>query len=107
MAKNSDNRLVDILVVVFISSIVGMLAGGSAVYTMSYEKNYNSNNSNTELAEIGQIYEKIVDEYYGTVDQTKLVEAAISGMLSVLDKNTTYFNEGDTTSFNNKMKGEE
>ena len=106
MAKNSDNRLVDILVVVFISSIVGMLAGGSAVYTMSYEKNYNSNNSNTELAEIGQIYEKIVDEYYGTVDQTKLVEAAISGMLSVLDKNTTYFNEGDTTSFNNKMKGE-
>ena len=44
MAKNSDNRLVDILVVVFISSIVGMLAGGSAVYTMSYEKNYNSNN---------------------------------------------------------------
>ena len=40
------------------------------------------------------------------MDQTKLVEAAISGMLSVLDKNTTYFNEGDTTSFNNKMKGE-
>ena len=106
MAKNSDNRLVDILVVVFISIIVGMLAGGSAVYTMSYKKNDNSANLNTELAEIGQIYEKIVDEYYGTVDQTKLVEAAISGMLSVLDKNTTYFNEGDTTSFNNKMKGE-
>lgn len=58
MAKNSDNRLVDILIVVFISSIVGMLAGGSAVYTMSYKKNDNSANLNTELAEIGQIYEK-------------------------------------------------
>ena len=72
-------------------------------YTVDY---FNKNKSDVDLGEIGEVYDKIVNEYYGTVDEDKLAEAAISGMLSILDKNTTYLNEADTTSFNNRMQGE-
>lgn len=105
MSKHSDKRLVDIVIVVLISTFVGMLCGVSILYSMNLDY-FNKNKSDVDLGEIGEVYDKIVNEYYGTVDEDKLAEAAISGMLSILDKNTTYLNEADTTSFNNRMQGE-
>ena len=37
-----------------------------------------------------------MDNYYGDVDKTKLVDSAIAGMLSTLDKNSTYVGGSDT-----------
>ena len=105
MSKHSDKRLVDIVIVVLISTFVGMLCGVSILYSMNLDY-FNKNKSDVDLGEIGEVYDKIVNEYYGTVDEDKLAEAAISGMLSILDKNTTYLNEADTKSFNNRMQGE-
>lgn len=105
MSKHSDKRLVDIVIVVLISTFVGMLCGVSILYSMNLDY-FNKNKSDVDLGEIGEVYDKIVNEYYGMVDEDKLAEAAISGMLSILDKNTTYLNEADTTSFNNRMQGE-
>lgn len=102
-----ENNLTDILITVFISCFVGMLSGACAIYTMNSKGSFNIKRmSNSDLSEISEIYDKIKNEYYQDVSDDVLIEGAISGMLSTLDANTTYLNEGNTTSFNNKMKGE-
>ena len=101
------NNLTDILITVFISCFVGMLSGACAIYTMNSKGSFNIKRmNNSDLSEISEIYDKIKNEYYQDVSDDVLIEGAISGMLSTLDANTTYLNEGNTTSFNNKMKGE-
>lgn len=105
--NKSNKRLIEILVVVFISTFVGMLGGTAAIYTI----NNNNNDKGTDLDvsrinEIDDMFDKIVEDYYDTVDQNKLIEGAVSGMLSVLDEHTSYLDKDNTTSFNNKMKGE-
>lgn len=103
--KNSKNRLIEILVVVFISTFIGMLAGTAAIYTIinnNKEKEFDV----SKLEEIDNVFNKIVNDYYDTVDKDKLIEGAVSGMLSVLDEYTTYIDKTSTTSFNNKMRGE-
>ena len=103
--KKSKTRLIEILSVVFLSTFIGMLAGTAAVYTIinsNKEKEFNV----SKLEEIDNVFNKIVNDYYDTVDKEKLIEGAVSGMLSVLDEHTSYIDKTNTTSFNNKMRGE-
>lgn len=103
--KKDKNRLIEILIVVFISTFIGMLAGTAAIYTIinnNKEKEFDV----SKLEEIDNVFNKIVNDYYDTVDKDKLVEAAVSGMLSVLDEHTSYIDKANTTNFNNKMRGE-
>lgn len=101
--KKSNKRLIEILLVVFVSTFIGMISGVAALYTIMNE--YTKNDS-SKLEEIDQMYDKILNDYYDDVDKDKLIEGAISGMLSVLDEHTTYMNKENSTSFNNKMNGE-
>lgn len=103
--KKSNKRLVDILIVVLISTFIGMLGGAGALYTIDY------NNEKNELDiskydEIDKMFDTIIDEYYGEISKNSLIEGAISGMLSVLDSHSSYMDKTDTTSFNKKMRGE-
>lgn len=102
--KKSNKRLTEIFIIVLISTFIGMLAGTVAIYTIiSIDK---GNIDVSKLDEIDSVFDKIVEDYYDTVDKEKLIEGAVSGMLSVLDANTSYMDKANTTSFNNKMKGE-
>lgn len=104
---NKKNSLLDILFTVLISSFVGIVSGASLILTMNNNGIFNkSSDSESNLNEIANMYDEIKREYYQDIDDDTLIEGAISGMLSVLDKNTSYLNENSTTSFNNKMKGE-
>ena len=49
-----------------------------------------------ELQEFITNYDYIVDNYYDDIDKTKLVDSAIAGMLSTLDKNSAYVGGSDT-----------
>lgn len=103
--KKSNNRLVEVLIVVLISTFIGMLAGTASIYTLiSMEDKKDLDVS--KLEEIDSVFDKIVEDYYDNVDKEKLIEGAVSGMLSVLDENTSYMDKANSTSFNNKMKGE-
>ena len=104
--KKSNKRLVDILIVVLISSFVGMLGGAAAIYTIDYNKNAEDKLSVSKYEEIDEMFNTIVEEYYDEIDKEKLIEGAISGMLSVLDTHSSYLDKSNTTSFNNKMLGE-
>jgi len=103
----SNKRLVDIVIVVFISTFIGMLSGAVVMYTIDHKKvKSNEYTEVSKIKEIDNMYNTIVNEYYDEVDKDKLIEGAISGMLSVLDSHTSYMNKSATTSFNNKMNGE-
>lgn len=104
--KKSNSRLIDVMITVFVACFIGMLSGASFILTAKYENKIKGNASASNLDEITKMYEKIVDEYYGTIDEDTLTEAALSGMLSVLDANSSYLDRNSTASFNNKMKGE-
>ena len=100
----SNRRLIDIFVVVLISSFIGILGGACYIYSNNIVNNKKSSVSN--IAQIDEMYNTIMDKYYGDIDEDKLVEAAISGMLSTLDNNTSYLDSNSTANFNKKMKGE-
>lgn len=104
--NKSNKRLVEIMIVVFISTFIGMLGGAATIYTIDYNKNKENNIDISKIDEIDSVFDKIVDDYYDTVDKNKLIEGAISGMLSVLDDYTAYIDKNATISFNNKMRGE-
>ena len=99
-----NKRLIEILIVVTIATFIGMIAGAGYIYTLKNTKNNKKNDDN--LSKINEIYNTIVDDYYQDVDKESLVEAAVSGMLSVLDKNTSYMDTNTTSNFNKKMYGE-
>lgn len=101
----SNKRLIEILFVVLISSLVGMMSGAVTMYSLEV-KNKDKHIDVSKIKEIDETYNTIVNKYYDDVDKNKLVEGAISGMLSVLDKNTSYMDGATTTNFNKKMKGE-
>lgn len=103
----SNKRLIDIVIVVFISTFIGMLSGAVVMYTIDHKNEKTSSYLEvSKIKEIDDMYNTIVNDYYDDVDKDKLIEGAVSGMLSVLDTHTSYMNKSATTSFNNKMNGE-
>ena len=102
-----NGRLIDIILVVFISTFIGMLSGGVAMYSIDHkiDKAYDYRQV-SKIKEIDNMYNTIVNEYYDEVDKDKLVEGAVSGMLSVLDEHTSYMNQKAANNFNNKITGE-
>lgn len=102
---SKGKRLIELMLVIFITCLVGMICGASSIYTL-YNNEKDKNESLSGKEEINELYNKIVNEYYGDVDEKLLTEAALSGMLSILDSNSSYLDPSSTTSFNNKMKGE-
>ena len=102
-----NGRLIDIILVVFISTFIGMLSGGVAMYSIDHkiDKAYDYMQV-SKIKEIDNMYNTIVNEYYDEVDKDKLVEGAVSGMLSVLDGHTFYMNQKAANNFNNKITGE-
>lgn len=77
------------------------------------ELNKNENKKSTslisktdKLSEFEEVYNIINNSYYKKVNQDKLIEGAINGMLSSLDDpHTSYFTKEQTDSFNEIMNG--
>ena len=65
-----------------------------------------SSSKSDTLEEFEEVYALIKDSYYKKVDDSKLIDGAIDGMLSSLDDpHTSYFNESETENFNEVMNG--
>lgn len=99
-----NKRLTEILIIVLISCFIGMISGATAILTIN--KSITKKVDTSDLGEVSALYEKIMGEYYQDVDSKTLVEGAMSGMLSVLDKNSSFLDKSATNSFNNRMQGQ-
>ncbi len=107
MMKNNDKKptfeLWEVLVIALVSSIIMSLSTGYIAY--KGRANY-VDTGNEYIDELISSYNNITSNYYDTIDEKSLVDAAISGMLNYLgDPYTTYLDENNTNSLTNALAG--
>jgi len=107
--KEKKNRLVELMFVILVSTVVGMISGGAAIFSMLDVKEVNYSlkpKINSELSELNSVYEDIVGKYYKSVNKEDLIRGAIDGMMSVLgDPNSSYYDDDEASSFNDRLNG--
>ncbi len=82
----------EVIFLLLLTALVGLLMGGLVTYNIILKEN----NTDENLKQFIENYEYITNNYYGKVDKSKLIQSAIEGMLTVLDKNSSYV--GNTNS---------
>ena len=91
----------EVIILLFLTCLVSLLMGGLISYRISYKSSKSIDN---ELKEFIENYDYVVNNYYDKVDKTKLVDSAIAGMLTSLDKNSSYVGT-DSDNFNIYLEG--
>lgn len=66
----------------------------------------NKNDNDIYYKKFQEVFEKVDDQYVSEPDKKKMLDAAISGMLTALDPHSIYFNEEELEDFLNYTKGE-
>ena len=91
----------EVIALLLLTCLVSLLMGGLVSYRINYN---NSKSIDKELREFIENYEYVVNNYYDNVDKSKLVDSAIAGMLTSLDKNSSYVGT-DSDNFNIYLEG--
>ena len=92
----------EVLIIIVISVVFGGILG--SIITLNWEK---SSQSNNELDEFITTYNSITTNYYKNVDNKKLINAAIKGMVNYLDDPySIYMDEDDTENFTQTVNGQ-
>ena len=99
-------KLSEVIVLICITLIIGFILGVS-ILKVFYEKDNAKQYSNDQyLSKFIENYNYVVDNYYGDLDKDKLIDSAISGMLSSIDDPyTTYIDSETSNSFNTTLEG--
>lgn len=99
-------KLSEVIVLICITLIIGFILGVS-ILKVFYERDNAKQYSNDQyLSKFIENYNYVVDNYYGDLDKDKLIDSAISGMLSSIDDPyTTYIDSETSNSFNTTLEG--
>ena len=102
--KDKDNfNLKEVIIVMLFSLCIGFVLCFSLVSLLSGKNYFRVLH---DLDKVMDTYYAIVDNYYGDLDKTSLVDGAVEGMISsVGDSFTSYTNTDDTNNFNEKISG--
>lgn len=107
--KKSDFRVYELIlfaVLIVIFSVFSTFLIMHEVGGTKTSKTLLKNNNESYLNEFEEVYALINDSYYKEVDNKKLIDGAINGMLESLgDPHTSYFNTDETENFNEIMNG--
>lgn len=104
--KNIKFNLLEVIIIMIITIIFSIVLGTLITTSKEYNHDFNSN-YDEEIAIFKEAYNKIVDEYYETVDKKVLIEKAINGMFNYLgDPYSTYMNEEETEALMERLNGE-
>lgn len=99
--RDNGFNIVEVIVIIIVSVFFGIVVG----YLLKSTKPFGEKVTN-EVQEIVSTYDKILNEYYGEVDEKELMDAAISGMISVLDDPYSSFMDSNNTDlFNESVDG--
>ena len=82
----------EVIFLLLLTAVIGLTMGGVVTYNVTLK----GEKIDDELQEFITNYDYIVDNYYGDVDKTKLIDSAIAGMLNTLDKNSAYVGGTDS-----------
>ena len=91
----------EVIILLLLTTVVSLIMGGLVAYRIIYNT---GRNIDKELSDFIKNYEYIKENYYGDIDKTKLIDSAIAGMLTALDKNSSYVGNADS-SFNVFLEG--
>ena len=94
-------RTSEVIILLLLTCLVSLIMGGLVTYKIIYN---NGKSIDKELQEIIKNYDYINDNYYDSIDKSKLVDAAVMGMLTVLDKHSSYVGDDDSN-FNVFLEG--
>lgn len=106
-ADSRQFRFSEVVTLIIITLIIGFIIGLS-VFKVLYEKNNGVSRyiEDENLSKFIENYNYVVDNYYGDLDKSKLIDNAISGMLdSIDDPYTTYLDQSESNSFNTSLNG--
>lgn len=99
--KRATFKTSEVVILLLLISMVGLVMGSLITYNIVYG---NAKRVDDELQSFVKNYEYIVNNYYGKVDKSELVDSAIAGMLTTLDKNSAYVGSVDSD-FNIYLEG--
>ena len=106
MKKKIRLNFIQLAIVVSIPTLIMSIISGSLVYNKLSSNGKVTTTNNKYVNEFISTYNKLLDEYYEDLDENKLVDAAINGMLSYTgDDYTIYMNEDATESLNERLDG--
>lgn len=89
---NPTFKTKEVVFLLVLTAVISLAMGGLVTYNVALK----GEKVDDELQEFITNYDYIIDNYYGDVDKTKLIDSAIAGMLSTLDKNSAYVGGSDT-----------
>ncbi len=87
-------------------TLAGALLATQVAGPLQAQENANASNLFEQLDLFGDIFERIRGEYVEDVDNKKLIEAAINGMLTSLDPHSSYLNAEDAADMTTQTRGE-
>lgn len=102
---NYENKfnLFEVVIMIFIAGVFGLIIGSILSYKSGSSLDLESKD---KVQEFISTYHNIVDNYYDKVDEDKLIEAAIAGMVESLDDPySSFISDNDLNSFNETLKG--
>ena len=99
--RDKGFNTIEVMVIILISILFGVVVG----CILSSGRTFGTAVSD-EVAEIITTYDAILENYYEDIDASELADAAVSGMISILDDPySVYMDSSDTDSFLESVNG--
>jgi len=96
----------ELAILLFITSVIMSSLTGTLIYNKLNKTGKVTTTNNEHVNEFIGVYNKLLDEYFEDLDENKLIDAAIDGMLTYTgDDYTIYLNEDATNNLNDKLEG--
>ena len=87
-------------------TLAGIIATTQIAGPLVAQENARSSSVYEQLDLFGDIFERIRAQYVEDVDESKLIEAAIDGMLTSLDPHSSYLSPEDAAAMRVQTRGE-
>ncbi len=102
--KKVGFNYLEVIIIMVIAILFGGFIGG--LVTFSKTSKVQSINKSKHLEEFVKTYQDILDNYYQKLDEQKLLDAGIEGMMEYLDDNySAYMDQNESISFNEQVDG--
>ncbi len=110
MKRKSGFQLRELIVVVVITSIITSITTGVIMYNNSRITNHVSGmdlSQDESLKEFLRVYASLIGDYYGDIDRTAMLEAAMKAMFDYLGEDySNYLDPNQTNALAEKLQGE-
>lgn len=104
LGKNKFNTLE--LILIFVMALVFGILIGEMVFSNGSSSTSLTRKNNSNIEEITNVYNTLIEEYINEVNEEDLKEAAIEGMLNLLGDNySLYYDEAESEEFKEELTG--